>query len=130
MLVMTKRKPMKSYETRFPGRTLQEVVDRLDDALDRQAKERDVRFHGPRLTFESLVNAIVLHFLSLTAGEQDAIVDRFIREFEAKMALETETPAEDVAGGEGKPLNGGGRIRTIPGSPRPARKGRGRKAGG
>jgi hypothetical protein len=122
-----------THENKFTVRTAPVIVAGVKMAVA-QMSSRNVLYRGRKVGIEGLVGAIVHEFLKLSRDEQEAYLRRVIPEVEALFegaAPKTETPAEGVAGGEGKPLPGGGRITTIvPESPPPARKGRRGKAGG
>jgi hypothetical protein len=84
---------------KIPGRSIPEIVDRFEGLLSRQKNIVGRKFYDPKrkLPAEVLTNAIILHFLGMTASEQDAALDRYLPELDALMQDDAgEVPAKSV----------------------------------
>lgn len=82
MIVMRKL----SYEYKLPGRSLAEVYERFHGALNRHRALGRVRFSGRKLSAEAMVNAVMLSFLDMDEGRQEAILASYVPRFEALLA--------------------------------------------
>lgn len=71
-----------SYDFKLPSRSIYEVKYALEDVIGR-ADRRRLKFLNRAVSGEAVLNAVVLHFLGLSAAEQDRIVDEFVPRFEA-----------------------------------------------
>ncbi len=75
-----------SYEYKLPGRSLAEVYERFHGALNRHRAVGRVKFSGRKLSAEAMVNAVMLSFLDLDEGRQEAILASYVPQFEAMLA--------------------------------------------
>ncbi len=75
-----------SYEYKLPGRSLAEVYERFHGALNRHRAVGRVKFSGRKLSAEAMVNAVILSFLELDEGRQEAILSLYVPRFEAMLA--------------------------------------------
>lgn len=87
-----------SYDYKLPGRSLAEVYERFHGALNRHKAVGRVKFSGRKLSAEAMVNAVILSFLDLNEGQQEAILSAYVPRFEAMLA-ENPTP-ENRSGNE------------------------------
>ncbi len=75
-----------SYDYKLPGRSLAEVYERFHGALNRHKAVGRVKFSGRKLSAEAMVNAVMLSFLDLDEGQQEAILASYVPRFEAMLA--------------------------------------------
>lgn len=96
---------------RIQGLSIPEIKDGLARVLLRVS--RDVKFRGRKLRAGPMLNAVVVHFLTLDEASQDAIIAGGLRAFEE--LLSHDEPRDDlVAPGLGDPSPDGGESRSLP----------------
>lgn len=81
-----------SYDYKLPSRSIAEVHDQLAEALARHQRGRSLLFNGRKLSAEGLMNAVLMHFLSLGDDDQRLILEAFIPKLESMLA-EEDSPA-------------------------------------
>src|ERR671921_867844 len=74
-----------SYDFKLPGRSLAEVYERFHGALNRHRAVGRIKFNGRKLSAEAMVNAVILSFLDLDEGQQEAILSTYVPRFEAML---------------------------------------------
>ena len=89
-----------SYEYKLPGRSLAEVYERFHGALNRHRALGRVRFSGRKLSAEAMVNAVILSFLDMDEGRQEAILASYVPRFEAMLAEGPASPHDAQAESE------------------------------
>jgi hypothetical protein len=89
-----------SYDYKLPGRSLAEVYERFHGSLNRHRAVGRVKFSGRKLSAEAMVNAVILSFLDLDEGEQEAILSTYVPQFEKMLA--EDPPLRHDRGSEGE----------------------------
>ena len=78
---------------KIPGRSLPEIVSRYDAVVSRQQTTLGRKFNDRKVPAEAITNAVVMHFLDLSAADQDAILDRYLPGLDRLLSGSADGPA-------------------------------------
>lgn len=81
-------------EHRLTARSLPELIAWVEQALSRYGSSRRVTFRGRKLSIEAIVNASLLHMLSLPDDEQERILGESIGKLEKMLDIPEAQPLE------------------------------------
>lgn len=81
--VMDKPKDKPSLTYRLTARSLPEIVMQVEACVSRLGATRKVTFRGRKFSTEAMINAVLLHCLSLPEAEQERLLAESTARYEA-----------------------------------------------
>lgn len=81
-------------EHRLTARSLPELIRWVEETLSRYGSSRKVTFRGRKLSLEAIVNASLLHLMSLPEVEQERVLNESIGKLERMLDIPEEQPLE------------------------------------
>lgn len=81
-------------EHRLTARSLPELIRWVEETLSRYGSSRKVTFRGRKLSLEAIVNASLLHLMSLPEDEQERVLGASIAKLEGMLEVPEAEPLE------------------------------------
>lgn len=81
-------------EHRLTARSLPELIRWVEETLSRYGSSRRVTFRGRKLSLEAIVNASLLHLMSLPEDEQERVLGASIARLEGMLDVPESEPLE------------------------------------
>lgn len=82
---------------KIPGRSIPEIVSRFNGLVTHQQTMIGRKFRKRKVPAEVLTNAIVLHFLDLSASDQEAILNKYVSQIESFLDVDSDNENTDAA---------------------------------